>query len=46
MSPPRPLPAFAETPVLLALGFVAVFAALIPLAPGGGLAAPDLLYCS
>ena len=45
MSPPRVLPAFAETPVLLALGFVAVFAALIPLAPGGGLAAPDLLYC-
>jgi rod shape-determining protein MreD len=45
MSLPRALPAFAETSVLLALGFVAVFAALIPLSPGGGLVAPDLVYC-
>jgi rod shape-determining protein MreD len=41
----RALPAFAETAILLGLGFVAVFAALIPLAPGGGLVAPDLGYC-
>ena len=37
--------AFAEKPLLLGLGFVAVQAALIPLEPGGALVAPDLLYC-
>jgi rod shape-determining protein MreD len=39
------LPAFAETALLLGLGIVAVYAALIPLGPGGGVAPPDLLYC-
>ncbi|HRO11337.1 rod shape-determining protein MreD [Amaricoccus sp.] len=45
MSGARPLPAFLETGLLVGLGIVAVAAALIPLGPGGELAAPDLLFC-
>ena len=45
MTRPRALPPFAETLLFLGLGVVAVQAALIPLAPGGALVPPDLLYC-
>jgi rod shape-determining protein MreD len=45
MSRRRTIPAVVEPAILLCLGFVAVQAALIPLGPGGRLAAPDLLYC-
>ncbi len=44
MTRPPALPRFAETAVLAGLGIVAVQAPLIPLGPGGGLVAPDLLY--
>lgn len=40
-----PLPSWAETAILLVLGGVSVMAALIPLAPGGNVVAPDLVYC-
>jgi rod shape-determining protein MreD len=45
MSAARRLPAPVETALFLGFGFVAVLAPKIPLAPGAGLMAPDLLYC-
>ncbi len=44
MNRPRTLPPFTEKLLFLALGVVAVQAALIPLGPGGALVPPDLLY--
>ena len=44
MSRSRRLPASVEKALLVGLGVVAVVAAMTPLAPGGGMVAPDLLY--
>jgi rod shape-determining protein MreD len=44
VSPSRRLPASVEKALLVGLGVVAVVAAMTPLAPGGGMVAPDLLY--
>lgn len=44
MSRPRALPAVAERALFLGLGVAAVGATLIPLAPGGALVPPDLLF--
>ncbi len=41
----RPLSGPAQTLALALLAFVCIYASLIPLAPGGTLVAPDLLYC-
>jgi rod shape-determining protein MreD len=41
----RRLPIALQQALLLGLGVVSVYAALVPLAPGYGLVPPDLLYC-
>lgn len=45
MKASRPLSGPAQWLALALLAFVCIYASLIPLAPGGALAAPDLLYC-
>jgi rod shape-determining protein MreD len=45
VSRPAPLPLWAQTALLGGFGVLAACAALTPLAPGGSLVAPDLLYC-
>lgn len=45
MSRPAALPLWSQRLLLPLLGLVAVYLPLIPLAPGSGGAAPDLLYC-
>ena len=45
MTRPGPIPPTLQRVLLLALGVVAVYAALIPLGPGSGLVPPNLLYC-
>jgi rod shape-determining protein MreD len=40
----RGLPAPVETALFLGFGMLSVLAAMLPLAPGGGLVAPDLVY--
>lgn len=45
MSAARPLPPLVETGLLLGLGVAAILVAVIPFDLGGGLVAPDLVYC-
>lgn len=39
------IPSWLRCALLPLLGVVAIYGALLPLAPGGGAAMPDLLYC-
>lgn len=45
MRRPRRVPLWAQRALLPALGLVAVYSAMIPLAPGGDAVTPDLVYC-